>query len=94
MSHAHSLEWWSEVDLIGLSSRTIGVTSDLIPSSDVPHHSYKKKTERWSQFRLEENSEESGYKFSPGLLSPSTAIYRSISKAVGVDRMEREGETE
>lgn len=39
VSHAHSLEWWSEVNLIGLSFRTIGVISDLIPSSYVFHHS-------------------------------------------------------
>lgn len=39
VSQAHSLERWSEVNLIGPSLRTIGVISDLIPSSDVLHHS-------------------------------------------------------
>ncbi len=37
--HAHSSEWWSEVNLIGLSLWTIRVVSHLVASSDVLHHS-------------------------------------------------------
>lgn len=41
--HAHSSEWWSEVNLTGLSLRTIGVISHLVSSSDVLHHSWSKE---------------------------------------------------
>lgn len=37
--HAHSSEWWREVNLIGLSFWTIRVISHLVFSSDVLHHS-------------------------------------------------------
>lgn len=37
--HAHSSEWWSEINLIGLSLWTIRVISHLVSSSDVLHHS-------------------------------------------------------
>lgn len=41
--HAHSSEWWSEVNLTGLSLRTIRVISHLVSSSDVLHHSWSKE---------------------------------------------------
>lgn len=37
--HAHSSEWGSKVNLVGLSLWTIRVISHLVTSSDVLHHS-------------------------------------------------------
>lgn len=39
LCHAHSSEWWCEVDLLGLTLRTIRVISHFISSGDVLHHS-------------------------------------------------------
>lgn len=43
VGHAHSSEWWSEVNLIGLSLWTIRVIGHLVSSSDVLHHSCSKQ---------------------------------------------------
>ena len=62
MRHAHSFERWSEVNLIGLSFRTIGVISHLVTPSDVLHHPWSKQEitqysnmHCWVELQLETN---------------------------------------